>query len=70
MRKRRRLALRGRGVRDDCNRMKVEAASDEFVSSSNSSEDSGSTEDDSHGSGMCAARSEVSGSSAEMVAAT
>ncbi|CAO2837800.1 unnamed protein product [Amaranthus hypochondriacus] len=70
VRKRRRLALRGRGVRDDCNRMKVEAASDEFVSSSNSSEDSGSTEDDSHGSGMCAARSEVSGSSAEMVAAT
>ncbi|KAL2902961.1 hypothetical protein RDABS01_028043 [Bienertia sinuspersici] len=68
-RKRRRLALRGRGVRDDRKRPKLQVGSDDTGSLSNSSEDSGSSEDDSHESGMCAAKSEVSASSADMAGA-
>uniref|UniRef100_A0A803L5D6 Zinc finger PHD-type domain-containing protein n=1 Tax=Chenopodium quinoa TaxID=63459 RepID=A0A803L5D6_CHEQI len=66
-RKRRRLALRGRGVKDDRRRTKKGAGSDDSGSFSNSSEDSGSSDDDSQGSGR-AAKSEVSASSADNAA--
>lgn len=66
-RNRRRLALRGRGVRDDHKRRKVETGTDDTASFSNSSEENSSSEDDSQGSGMCAAKSEASASSADTV---
>lgn len=68
-RKRRRLALQGRKVRDNRKRTKMEAGSDDSGAFSNSIDDSGSSEDDSQGSGMCAAsKSEVSASSADVAA--
>lgn len=59
----RRLAQQGRGIKDDRKRRKVEIGSDDTGSSSNSRAGSVSSEDESQGSGMCAAKSEVSASS-------
>ncbi|GAB4835053.1 hypothetical protein Ancab_033321 [Ancistrocladus abbreviatus] len=66
-RKRRRLALRGRGIKDVRKRRKTEVLSDDDSGSfSNSSEESAYSEDESRGGRRCPVGSEASGSSDEM----
>ncbi|ESR52441.1 hypothetical protein CICLE_v100185872mg, partial [Citrus x clementina] len=66
-RKRRRLALQGRGIKDVRKRRKVDLPSEDDVSLfSNSSEESMFSDDETQGGGACAAGSEASASSDEM----
>lgn len=58
-RKGRRLTLRGKSIKND-RRRKIEVGSDHTGSFSDSGNDSESSDDGSHGSGMCATRSGVS----------
>uniref|UniRef100_A0A5B6ZMZ7 Zinc finger PHD-type domain-containing protein n=1 Tax=Davidia involucrata TaxID=16924 RepID=A0A5B6ZMZ7_DAVIN len=66
-RKRRRLALQGRGIKDVRRRRKAEVLSDDDIGSfSSSSEESIFSEDEIQGGGKCPVRSEASASSDEM----
>ncbi|XP_048319764.2 uncharacterized protein LOC107403796 isoform X1 [Ziziphus jujuba] len=65
-RKRRRLALQGRGIKDIRKRRKADMLSDDEIgTSSNSSEESMSSEDEVQGGGACPVGSETSASSDE-----
>ncbi|KAE8683923.1 ubiquitin carboxyl-terminal hydrolase 9-like [Hibiscus syriacus] len=64
-RKRRRLALQGRGIKDVQRRRKVDFSDDDAGPFSNSSEESMFSEDDIQGSGACPVGSEASTSSYE-----
>ncbi|GMJ00484.1 hypothetical protein like AT1G32810 [Hibiscus trionum] len=65
-RKRRRLALQGRGIKDVQRRRKVDFSDDDAGALSNSSEESMFSEDDIQGSGACPVGSEASASSDEI----
>lgn len=70
-RKRRRLALQGRGIKDIRKRRKADLLTDEDIGTSyNSSEESMSSEDETQGGGACPVGSENSAASSEEAGTT